>query len=81
MKLESKKDVIGVALALLVRGWLRWPQDVAHPVRRYWSPWWIIAWRAIWMAPTFILTVFLCCAVCLGWGRKKAENLWRDIVQ
>ena len=60
---------------------LRWPQNAAHPVRRYWSPWWVIGWRAIWTPPIYILTVLLCGAVCMGWGRKKAEILWSDIVQ
>jgi len=61
-----------------VRSWLRWPQDATNPVRRYWSPWYVIAWRSIWMIPEWILRIALVTVVAIGWGKRAAETLWYD---
>jgi hypothetical protein len=57
-----------------------WPHNKSHPVRQYWNPWWVIVWRAIWIPPTFVLTVALVSVVAIGWGKRKAEILWEDII-
>lgn len=66
-------------LARLVRGLLRWPHDPDHCVRRYWRPWWIIAWRAFWMVPAWVLRIALVAVVAIGWGRRTAGTLWDDL--
>lgn len=69
----------GGSMRRLVRGWLRWPQDAAHPVRRYWSPWYVIAWRSIWIIPAWVLRIALVAVVAAGWGKRSAEILWNDL--
>ena len=76
---ESNTQRAAVAHQRLVRGWLRWPQDANHPVRRYWSPWYIIAWRALWMGPMWVLKIALVTVAAIGWGKRSAEILWNDL--
>jgi hypothetical protein len=64
----------------LVLGLLRWPQHPNHTVRRYWSPWWVIAWRAVWIGPTWTLAAALVLVVAIGWGKRKAEILYHDLL-
>lgn len=59
--------------------WLQWPQDSTHHIRRYWSPWYIIGWRTIWMVPAVILKIALVAVVAIGWGKSSAEIIWHDL--
>ena len=42
----------------------------------YWSPPWIIAWRAIWWIPFHISRVVLTTFALLGWGINAASSMW-----
>ena len=53
----------------------RWPATRGNA----YAPWYVMAWRTIWIVPCFAALVLLCllCAVCYGLG--SAQRLWRDV--
>lgn len=47
-----------------------WPRD--------WNPPHVVAWRALWFVPYFVLRVALVAVAACGWGRSPARSVWRD---
>ncbi len=53
----------------------RYPHDPKHPVRKYWVPWWVVAWRLL-LFPFIVITVWVLIIISyLGWGRKIAREI------
>jgi hypothetical protein len=69
------------------RGWMRrlvhrllwWPRITGNPVRRYWSPWWIIGWRMIWFLPLMVAKCIFIAVASIGWGPRTGYQMWLEI--
>jgi hypothetical protein len=41
------------------------------------NPWYVIAWRTLWIGPVFLGLMAALAFVCIGWGPREAKSMWR----
>ena len=53
----------------------RWPATRGNT----YSPWYVVAWRSVWIVPCYAALGLLCGLYAVCYGPGSAKRLWRDV--